>query len=107
MQRVHVKLPGVPEGLTVYVTAYLPQADKSGERGELKLAVEAFGGVAVGNPRYSWMHKAIFNLPNTSAAIKELVTAYPKLKLCKTIAKMRRRASRRRQWGGCSGWRTW
>ena len=88
MQRVHVKLPGVPEGLTVYVTAYLPQADKSGERGELKLAVEAFGGVAVGNPRYSWMHKAIFNLPNTSAAIKELVTAYPKLKLCKTIAKI-------------------
>ena len=53
MQRVHVKLPGVPEGLTVYVTAYLPQADKRGERGELKLAVEAFGGVAVGNPRWS------------------------------------------------------
>ena len=88
MQRVHVKLPGVPEGLTVYVTAYLPQADKSGERGELKLAVEAFGGVAVGNPRYSWMHKAIFNLPNTSAAIKELVTAYPTLKLRKNIAKI-------------------
>ena len=88
MQRVHVELPGVPEGLTVYVTAYLPQADKKGERGALKLAVEAFGGVAVGNPRYSWMHKAIFNLPDASAAIKELVTAYPKLKLCKTIAKI-------------------
>ena len=72
MQRVHVELPGVPEGLTVYVTAYLPQADKKGERGALKLAVEAFGGVAVGNPRYSWMHKAIFNLPDASAAIKEL-----------------------------------
>ena len=36
-----VELPGVPEGLTVYVTAYLPQADKGGERGELKLAIEA------------------------------------------------------------------
>ena len=88
MQRVHVELPGVPEGLTVYVTSYLPQADKKGERGALKLAVEAFGGVAVGNPRYSWMHKAIFNLPNTSAAIKELVTAYPTLKLRKNIAKI-------------------
>ena len=106
MQRVHVELPGVPEGLTVYVTAYLPQADKKGERGALKLAVEAFGGVAVGNPRYSWMHKAIFNLPDASAAIKELVTAYPKLKLCKLCKCVRRRASRRRQWGGCSGWRT-
>ena len=88
MQRVHVELPGVPEGLTVYVTAYLPQADKKGERGALKLAVEAFGGVAVGNPRYSWMHKAIFNLPDASAAIKELVTAYPTLKLRKNIAKI-------------------
>ena len=84
MKRVHVELPGVPEGLTVYVTAYLPQADKGSERGELKLAVEAFGGVAVGNPRYNWKHKAIFNLPDASAAIKELVTAYPRLKLYKS-----------------------
>jgi hypothetical protein len=45
---VHVELPGVPEGLTVYVTAYLPQADKKGERGALKLAVEAFGADADG-----------------------------------------------------------
>ena len=82
MERVRVELPGVPEGLTVYVTAYFPQADKGGERGELKLAVEAFGGVAVGKPRYGWMHKAIFNLPDASAAIKGLVTAYAKLKLC-------------------------
>jgi hypothetical protein len=88
MKRVHVELPGVPEGLTVYVTAYLPQADKGSERGELKLAVEAFGGVAVGNPRYNWKHKAIFNLPDASAAIKELVTAYPRLKLSKTIARI-------------------
>ena len=116
MERVHVELPGVPEGLTVYVTAYLPKADKGYKgcaRGELMLAVEAFGGVAVGNPRYSWKHKDIWNLRDASAAIKELVTAYPTLKLCKNIAKIgatmvrvRRRASRRRQWGGCSGWRT-
>ena len=51
IERVRVEVPDVPEGLTVYVKAYLPQADKNGGKGELKLAVEAFGGVAVGKAR--------------------------------------------------------
>ena len=51
IERVRVEVPDVPEGLTVYVTAYLPQADKGRKRGALKLAVEAFGGVAVGKAR--------------------------------------------------------
>lgn len=88
MERVRVELTDVPEGLTVYVKAYFPQADKNGGRGELKVAVEAFGGVAVGKPRYGWMHRDIFNLSDANAAIKVFVTAYPKLKLCKTIAKI-------------------
>ena len=86
MQHARVELPGVPEGLSVYVTQYLPQSDKKAGKGELKLQVKAFGGVTMGRPRYSWKHPSIFQLPDASAAIEKLVAAYPALKLRKTIA---------------------
>ena len=64
IERVRVEVPDVPEGLTVYVTAYLPQADKGRKRGELKLAVEAFDGVAVGKPpRYGKGGVEFINFP--------------------------------------------
>ena len=59
MERVAVQLPNVPEGLTVYVTLYVPQADKKGKRGHLVLIVEGFDGVRMGKARgYTWTHPA-------------------------------------------------
>ena len=74
MERVAAQLPDVPEGLTVYVTGYIPQVDKKGKRGQLLLIVEGFDGVRMGKPRYTWTHKSIYNLPRASSLTAWTVT---------------------------------
>jgi hypothetical protein len=88
MERVHVELPGVLEGLTVYVTAYFPQADKGGKRGKLKLAVEAFGGGQAALRLDAQGHHQPAGRERGHQGARDGVQLYPNLKLRKTIAKI-------------------
>ena len=93
MERVAVELPGVPSGLTVYVTRYLARSDVKAGKGELQMVVGAFDGVCVGKPRYAWKHPSIFMCKDAGAAIEKLVAAYPEIKLSKAISNLGPRAA--------------